>query len=79
MVVVVAKGGRGGGNQNNTHGDRGGGGRGCFGHGGKGGRGGGRPQGGGFQAGIFCQLCEKEGHTIVKCFKRFDASFSGPP
>jgi hypothetical protein len=26
----------------------------------------------------FCQLCGKEGHAVVCCFKRFDASFTGP-
>jgi hypothetical protein len=41
---------------------------------GRGGGGGGR---GNFQQGIFCQLCSKEGHTVVRCFKRFDASFTG--
>ena len=40
----------------------------------KGGRG-----GGSFQPGVFCQLCGKEGHPVVRCFKRFDASFTGPP
>ncbi|EEE57553.1 hypothetical protein OsJ_07890 [Oryza sativa Japonica Group] len=24
-----------------------------------------------------CQLCDKLGHTVVKCYKRFDASFTG--
>jgi histone deacetylase 1/2 len=28
---------------------------------------------------MFCQLCGKEGHAIIKCFKRFNTSFSGPP
>jgi histone deacetylase 1/2 len=26
-----------------------------------------------------CQLCGKEGHTVLKCYKRFDASFTGAP
>ena len=26
-----------------------------------------------------CQLCGKEEHTGLRCFKRFDASFTGPP
>ena len=29
--------------------------------------------------GEVCQLCAKEGHTVLRCFKRFDASFTGPP
>jgi len=32
-----------------------------------------------FLAGVFCQLCGKEGHTVVRCFKRFDTNFTGPP
>jgi hypothetical protein len=24
-------------------------------------------------------LCGKDGHTVLKCYKRFDASFIGPP
>ena len=41
------------------------GGRGGFGHGG----------GGGcstFQQGVFCQVCGKEGHPALHCYKRFD-------
>jgi histone deacetylase 1/2 len=64
---MVAKGGCGGGNPN--------GGRGGFERGQKGGRDGGR--GGGPT--ITCQLCSKDGHTVLKCYKRFDASFTGPP
>ena len=30
-------------------------------------------------SGIVCQLCGKEGHTVLRCCKRFDASFTGPP
>jgi ribosomal protein L15 len=26
-----------------------------------------------------CQLCGKEGHTVLRCYKRFDASFTGRP
>jgi len=73
---LAAKGGRG--NNNNNTGFRGGGrgnGRNMSGRG-RGGRNGARP-GGGFQAGVFCHLCGKEGHTVIKCFKRFDTSFSG--
>jgi histone deacetylase 1/2 len=56
-----------------------------------GGRGGFRRDGGGrrngndggggrnFLQGVFCQLYGKEGHTVVRCFKRFDANFTGPP
>jgi hypothetical protein len=29
--------------------------------------------------GVICQLCGKKGHTVVKCYKRFDASFTGAP
>ena len=25
-----------------------------------------------------CQLCGKKGHTVIRCYKRFDASFQGP-
>lgn len=25
------------------------------------------------------QLCGKEGHTVLRCYKHFDASFTGPP
>ncbi|XP_021321638.1 uncharacterized protein LOC110437500 [Sorghum bicolor] len=71
---MASRGGRG----NYRGGARGGGGRGGFGCGQRGGRTSGRPQGS-FQAGVICQLCGKEGHTVVKCFKRFDASFTGPP
>jgi histone deacetylase 1/2 len=77
LANMAAKGGRG--NNINFHGGgRGGNGHGGFGRGTKGGHGGARRQGG-FQASVFCQLCRKEGHTIIKCFKRFDASFTGPP
>jgi hypothetical protein len=69
---MVTKGGRGGNNNSNACG-RGGGGRGGFGRGyQKGGH-------GGFTLGMFCQLCGKEGHAVVKCFKRFDTSFTGAP
>ena len=44
----------------------------------KGGRSGGRGHGGA-PSGVMCQLCGKEGHTVIKCFKRLDASFMGPP
>ena len=30
-------------------------------------------------SGVICQLYGKEGHTVVKCYKRFDASFTGAP
>jgi len=74
---MVAKGGR---NSHPRGGGRGGdSGRGGFGRGFKSGRGGGRPQGSTFLTGVFCQLCQKEGHTVVKCFKRFNVNFNGPP
>jgi len=28
---------------------------------------------------VTCQLCGKEGHSVLRCFKRFAASFTGPP
>lgn len=75
---MVAKGGCNGGSPSRGRGGgHNGGGRG--GHGGFGHGGGGRGQGSSFQQGVFCQLCGKEGHAVVRCFKRFDASVSGPP
>jgi hypothetical protein len=73
---MVTKGGRGGGNSDNScggHGHRGG-----FVRGGKGGRGGGGRFNNNFQYGVFCQVCGKEGHSAVRCFKRFDHSYNGP-
>ena len=67
---MASKGGRGGFT-------RGGGGRverGPGGHGQKGGRG----QGGSNNSGVTCQLCGKEGHSVLRCIKRFAASFTGP-
>ncbi|XP_066385162.1 uncharacterized protein [Miscanthus floridulus] len=58
-----------GGNHNNPRG------RGGFKRGQKGGCSGGH--GGG--PAVTCQLCSKDGHTMLKCFKRFDASFASPP
>jgi hypothetical protein len=26
---------------------------------------------------VTCQLCGKDGHTVLKCYKRFDVSFTG--
>lgn len=71
---MAAKGGCGNysnnGSRGGGHGNRGG-----FSSGGqKVGHGGGR-----FQPRVYCQLCGKEGQPVVRCFKRFDASFSGPP
>ena len=63
----------------------------CFSHGGVGcgrGRGCGRGNNGGTDNNKrhqqntnadICQLCGREGHTIICCFKRFDASFTGQP
>jgi uncharacterized membrane protein YgcG len=70
---TATRGGRGGFN-------RGGGGRG--GHGGRGGRINGNSGGGcprqNFNGGDrICQLCGKEGHTVIRCHKRFDSSFHG--
>jgi histone deacetylase 1/2 len=61
------------GNHNNPRGH--GSSRGGFGCSQKGGRGGGREGG----SAVTCQLCGKEGHTVLKCFKRFDVSFTSPP
>jgi histone deacetylase 1/2 len=83
-VNVATKGGRGGGgnfSNNTSRGGRGGGGRGGFVRGG-GGRNGGRnggERGRNFLHGVFCQICGKEGHMGHRCFKRFDASVTGPP
>jgi len=61
---------------NNRGGGRGS--RGGFGRGQqKGARGGGRSSN--FEAGIFCQVCGKEGHQAYRCYKRFDHSVSRPP
>ena len=80
-VNVVTKGGHGGNNSKpNQSRGRGDGGRVGF-HRGGGGRGNGGRGGDGrnFLSGVFCQLCGKEGHTVVRCFKRFNATFTGPP
>lgn len=75
---IATKGGKGGGN--NFRGGRGGGGRGGFGRGGGGrGRGGGGGRNPNFLTGVFCQVCGKEGHMAYKCYKRYDASVTGPP
>ncbi|XP_021306842.1 uncharacterized protein LOC110431725 [Sorghum bicolor] len=75
---MISKGGRGGSSPSRGRGGGGGGrnrgGRGNFGRGN-----GGRGQGSSFQQGVLCQLCGKEGHTVVRCFKRFDQSYNGPP
>ena len=84
---LATKGGRGGTSFNQSCGrhdsGRGGFRRGSGGHGNGGGRGNGSQGGGGggrnFQSGVFCQLCGKEGHMVVRCFKRFDTNFTGPP
>jgi histone deacetylase 1/2 len=70
----ASRGGRGSGNQ---RGARGGGGRGRGGFGC--GRGGGRQGGNSNGERPVCQLCGKEGHTVLKCYKCFDASFTGVP
>jgi histone deacetylase 1/2 len=58
---------------NNSRGGRNGGGcgRGGFGRG----RDNGRPGSNGDRP--VCQLCGKEGHIVIKCYKRFDHSFTG--
>ena len=67
----ASRGGRGGGGGGGGRGGPNGGnrGRGGFGRGG-GGRGAGKPK-------PICQLCGKIGHMVVKCWKRFDTSYSG--
>lgn len=67
----ASRGGRGGGGGGGGRGGPNGGnrGRGGFGRGG-GGRGDGKLK-------PICQLCGKIGHTVVKCWKRFDTSYSG--
>jgi histone deacetylase 1/2 len=76
---MAAKGGRGGGgnagNRGGGRGNRDGLMRGGF----KGGLGGGGGRGSNFIPGVICQLCGKEGHYVVKCFKRFDPNWIGPP
>jgi len=75
------KGGRGGGGHFTGPNSCGGRGRGGFQRGG-GGRGGGRnsgEHGRNFLHGVVCQICGKEGHMGKRCFKRFDASVTGPP
>jgi histone deacetylase 1/2 len=69
---LASHGNRGG---NNSRGGRNGGGRGRGGFGR--GHGNGRPGGNGDRP--VCQLCGKEGHTVIKCYKRFDHSFTGAP
>jgi hypothetical protein len=69
----ATRGGRG--NNSNNRGE-GCGGRGGSGRSQKGGRGGGRSSS--FLQDVFCQLCQNEGHTVVRCFKRFNSSYSGP-
>lgn len=58
----------------------GGGGRG---NGGRGHNGSGNNRSGGggrnFLVGVFCQLCNREGHMVVRCFRRFHTNFTGPP
>jgi len=63
----IAKGGRGGNNNGSHGGGRNGGGRGNFTRGERGARSGPHPT---FKAGVFCQLCGKEGHLVFRCFKR---------
>jgi hypothetical protein len=68
----ASRGNRGG---NNSRGGRNGGGRGRGGFGR--GRGNGRLGGNGERP--IYQLYSKEGHTMIKCYKRFDQSFTGAP
>ena len=72
-VNTATKGGRGGGSHNFNRGGRGN--RGGFNRG-KPGRGGGGGRGSNFQPGVFCQVCEKEGHSAFRCYKRFDQNFT---
>ena len=45
---------------------------------GNGGRGPSGQQRAPFQPGVVCQLCAKEGHAVINCFKRFDRTFTPP-
>jgi len=81
-AIVAYKGGRGGGNRS-VRGCGGGGRNGNVNDGGRGGRGGfwrggGRGHGPSWQQGVFCQVCGKEGHDAIRCFKRFDHNYKGP-
>jgi hypothetical protein len=73
LANMASKGGHGGFTRGGGRGGRGLGGRGQ-----KCGHGGGRGHGGSNNSSAICQLCGKEGHTVVRCFKRFDASFTAP-
>lgn len=65
----MSRGGRGGGRDGRGRGNGGGGrGRGSFGRGNDGKNNTTKPT---------CQLCGKIGHTVIKCWKRFDTSFTG--
>ncbi|XP_021303151.1 uncharacterized protein LOC110430216 [Sorghum bicolor] len=72
-VNTATKGGRGGGSHNFNRGGRG---NRCGFNRGKPGRGGGGGRGSNFQPGVFCQVCEKEGHSAFRCYKRFDQNFT---
>lgn len=65
-------GGRGGGNGGRGRGR----GRGGFNSPGGCGRGRSGGRGSSFEAGVFCQICSKEGHPAVRCFKCFDTNFT---
>jgi histone deacetylase 1/2 len=72
----------GGGSQSSANmasrGGRNGNGRGHGGSGCGGGRGrGGQNGGNGGKEKVVCQLCNREGHTVLRCYKRFDHSFNG--
>lgn len=73
---IAAKGRGSNNNFNNT--TRGGHGGGCGTGRGRGRHTGAHPQGGG-SSGVTYQLCDKDRHTIVRCFKRFNTSFTEPP
>jgi histone deacetylase 1/2 len=79
---MASRGDRGGGGNRSSGGGcggYGGSGRGGYGRGNKGGRGGsGGQRKQPFQPGVYCQVCTKEGHTTIGCFKRFDASYTPP-
>jgi hypothetical protein len=67
----ASRGGRGGSNpRGGRNGGRDGSGRGGFSRGSDNGR----PRSNGECP--VCQLCGKEGHTVIKCYKRFDHSFT---
>jgi histone deacetylase 1/2 len=73
---MAAKGGRTGGKGG---GGRSGGGRNSGGRGNRGGFGRGGGGRSNFQPDVICQVCGKEGHLALRCYKRFDTNYTSPP